>query len=105
MKANKRQTAADAVRNDVDRMRSYRDSDYLSAIEERNGALCFSVRYLGDWEVPADEEDDGDYDWKVPTAASRKKLDEMCKTYSLRFGVTVSWHNEGEKEWIGFEIR
>ncbi len=98
--------AAQTLRNEMDRTRDYRDSSYLTEIEERQaGVLAFSVRYWGDWEVPADEEDDGDYDWKVPTAATKKKLDEIVRTYSNRFGVKVTWFNEGEKNWLGFEIR
>lgn len=102
---DKRMQAATALRQEVDRRRSYRDSDYLTMIEERDGVLRFSVRYLGNWEVPADEEDDGDYDWKVPTAATKKMLDEMVATYAGRFGVKITWENEGEKNWLGFEVR
>ena len=96
--------AIKALRVEVDRLRSYRDSDYLTEIEDRDGVLSFSVRYLGDWEVPADEEDDGDYDWKVPTAATKKRLDEMVRTFANRFGVKIEWHNEGEKNWLGFVV-
>jgi hypothetical protein len=77
--------------------------DDINAIEERNGELTFSVRYIGNWEVPADEEDDGDYDWKVPTVATRKMLDELIARFAKQFPtVQLSWVNEGEKCWLGF---
>jgi hypothetical protein len=63
----------------------------------------FSARYVGDWEVPADEEDDGDYDWKVPTAATKKRLDEIVEMISKRHpGVKLEWQNDGEKCWLSF---
>jgi hypothetical protein len=86
----------EALRNQVLRMTSAADVEPIAADDD--GGFHFSARYVGDWEVPADEEDDGDYDWKVPTAASRKMLDEMTKS----FGCT--WQNEGEKCWINFFI-
>jgi hypothetical protein len=67
--------------------------------DEKTGA-SFSVRNLGDWEVPADEEDDGDYDWKVPTAATKRMLDTLVKKYP-----GTMWENEGEKNWLRFVVR
>lgn len=85
------------LRQEVDRLRDGRSADDLSDIEIRGGVEQFSVRYLGDWEVPADEEDDGDYDWKVPTTATRARLDTLVKKYP-----GTAWENEGEKCWLRF---
>ncbi len=74
-------------------------------ITKVDGGYQFSVRDFGDWVVPDDEEDDGDYDWKVPTAGTRAKLDKMiAKFQSKHPGVHVKWYNEGEKNWIGFTV-
>lgn len=62
---------------------------------DQHDATMIDVRYLGAWEVPAGEEDDGDYDWKVPTAETHKALDAICS----RLGYTYSVE---EKEWITF---
>lgn len=79
----------ETLRNEV--LRRSRRED-VTAIEGNQ----FSVRNLGNWEVPADEEDDGDYDWKVPTPATAKMFDALAKD----FGAT--WQNDGEKNWITF---
>lgn len=91
------------LRNEVNRLRRYdRSDDYLSAIRDIDAhTIAFDVRYLGDWEVPADEEDDGDYDWKVPTTATRVMLDALVKRFSVA-GVTIRWFNQGEKCWLSF---
>lgn len=77
----------------------------LEPIEFRNGEFSLAVRYLGDWEVPADEEDDGDYDWKVPTASTCKRLDELVDRYNESFGVKMTWFNQGEKCWLMFSVK
>lgn len=88
--------------NEVNRLREYRSRDDISDIEtDETGTVRFSVRYLGDWEVPADEEDDGDYDWKVPTAATARRLDALVVKYNVN-GVSVTWSNDGEKCWLSF---
>lgn len=75
----------------------------IEPIEDYDNGFRFSARYVGDWEVPADEEDDGDYDWKVPTVATRKRLDEIVAMVNKRNpGATVSWENDGEKCWLSF---
>lgn len=72
--------------------------DDVEDVREDADEFRFSARYVGYWEVPADEEDDGDYDWKVPTAASRKVLDALVAKHG------AAWENEGEKCWIRFSV-
>lgn len=35
--------------------------------KQENLAITLCVRDWGDWVVPEDAEDDGDYDWNIPT--------------------------------------
>lgn len=67
--------------------------------KQGNGEYMFDVRDWGDWEVPSDEEDDGDYDWKKPTAATRKAYRELAEQQGARFGVKVEVSVE-EKNWL-----
>src|SRR6185369_9022979 len=91
----------EALFREVNRLRDYPNDKWgINEIEERNGQLSFSVRYLGDWMVPEDEEDDGDYDWKIPTPGTRKKLDALVAKYP-----GTEWWNEGEKCWLGFGLK
>lgn len=60
------------------------------------------VRYFGDWQVPADEEDDGDYDWKEPTPSTRRALDRLVAEVSKKVNAKIVWQNEGEKCWVSF---
>jgi hypothetical protein len=70
-------------------------------IREERGELILSVRYFGNWEVPEDAEDDGDYDWKIPTTDTRRRLDSLVAAFQKQIpGLT--WQNEGEKCWIAF---
>jgi len=64
----------------------------------------FSFRYFGTWEMPEGEEDDGDYDWKIPTAATRARLETICAKHATKT-VSVAWHFEGEKFWLRFTAR
>src|SRR5262245_1872978 len=88
--------ALTALRQEVNRRRDPGPCAELTPIDGDG----FSVRYFGDWEVPRDEEDDGDYDWKVPTAATRRMLDALV----ARFPGTA-WTNEGEKCWLRFHLK
>lgn len=96
----KTKTAIEALRLEVLRCGVRRDD--IGVVEERDGRFEFAVRYFGDWMVPEDEEDDGDYDWKVPTPSSRRMLDKLVDTFSKKFGVKLVWENEGEKCWLRF---
>ncbi len=70
-----------------------------------DGSAYLSVRNFGNWEMPSDasdeDEDAGDYDWKVPTARTRAMLDSLVKEYTTP-DVKVTWFNQGEKNWITF---
>ena len=94
----------EALRREVNTLRQYRDHEELTQIEERNGVYMFDVRYLGNWEVPADVEDDGDYDWMVPTAATVKNLDKLVEKYHSAH-VQINWVSQGEKCWLTFTAR
>jgi hypothetical protein len=98
---NKTLNVIDSLRNFTTRTVRGAEIEPIVAIE--NGH-AFSARYVGDWEVPSDEEDDGDYDWMVPTAASVKRLNAIAKEYSTK-DVKVSWCNDGEKCWITFTAK
>ena len=97
--------AITALRAEVDRLRSYRCEDELTAIEAVRGGHEFRVRYLGAWENPPEAEDDEDYDWQIPTEASAARLDRLAAEYARRFGCKVAWQNDGEKNWISFSAR
>jgi hypothetical protein len=53
------------------------------------------TRYLGQWQVPDGEDDDGDYDWQVPTDATRAAIRRVCEQTGWR-------HDVGEKNWVTF---
>lgn len=85
----------------ADILRNERGTEAGDEIREHDGELLLSIRYFGDWEVPEDAEDDGDYDWKVPTRGTRARLDSLVAEYGKRI-PGLAWHNEGEKCWIAF---
>lgn len=63
------------------------------------------IRYFGRWEVPADEEDDGDYDWKVPTDETARKVDAIIAEHQAKNpNLKIEWTAE-EKEWISVRVR
>lgn len=79
----------------------------VEPVDSRGGELCLSVRYFGGgwgWEVPEDEEDDGDYDWKRPTAATRAKLDALVAARREQI-PGLAWRNDGEKCWVTFFVK
>jgi hypothetical protein len=68
-------------------------------------ASTLHVRYWGHWEVPADEEDDGDYDWEELSESSwdlLKKLIERVEAANPGIKVEAS---TSEKNWIAFTVR
>lgn len=62
------------------------------------------LRHFGQWEVPQGEDDDGDYDWKVPTDKTqqvvKKVLDGFRKKYP-KYNITSSYE---EKEWLTIQV-
>ncbi len=87
----------EALRNEIIRIAPYRQ-DIGEVHANDGGGFTFETRYVGDWMVPADEEDDGDYDWKVPTPATVKMFDALCEKFGCR------WFNQGEKCYVDFYI-
>lgn len=63
----------------------------------------FGVRYFGHWVVPDDAEDDGDYDWKIPTDNTKEKIQKLVRYIMSEYPVKVHWSVE-EKYWIYFSI-
>lgn len=78
-----------------------RESSDITPAHDGDG-LTVSVRHFGDWQNPIDAEDEEDYDWQVPTENTCRRLTEMMSAYSRDYGVRMSWHNEGEKNWLRF---
>lgn len=63
------------------------------------------VRYWGNWEVPEGEEDDGDYDWEVPTSDTMTKARKIVA--DLNGKIPEGWKLDiqvGEKNWLDFEV-
>ena len=61
------------------------------------------IRYWGHWEIPEDEEDDGDYDWEVLSQDSAKKLNDLIKKFEKENKCHIDYHTS-EKNWILFRI-
>jgi hypothetical protein len=71
-------------------------------IQEEDNSL--SIRYWGKWEMPEGEEDDGDYDWEVLSAASSKKLKEVITAFEKANKCKVDCQTS-EKNWIECSIK
>ena len=65
--------------------------------------ISFDIRYWGDWINPEGAEDEEDYDWKILSPESRKRLGELVKDFGKRYNVTITATTE-EKCWITFRI-
>ncbi len=67
-------------------------------------SIIFSVRGWGQWVVPDDAEDDGDYDWEVMTPKSLKQANDLIEQIKQKFpGIEIDWGPE-EKNWLFFQI-
>lgn len=73
-----------------------------SDIQEDSNSL--GIRYWGQWEVPQDEEDDGDYDWQVLSVASSRKLNEIIMSFEKQHKCKVICQTS-EKNWIECKIQ
>lgn len=62
------------------------------------------VRYWGNWVVPEDEEDDGDYDWKKLDDKSSKELDELIKKFEHDRNCKIEVDGS-EKCWLSFRVK
>lgn len=67
-------------------------------------SITLSVRDWGQWVVPADAEDDGDYDWKVMTKKSSEEASRLIQQVKDRYPhVEIDGGGE-EKNWLFFQI-
>ena len=84
-----------------------RDSRFLTfeIFQSREGSPELAVRDFGHWEVPDDEEDDGDYDWKVPSRQTIAALDQITKAVSAKHPQMIISSHTGEKNWIYWTVR
>ncbi len=68
--------------------------------QEEDGKLMFDLRDWGHWAVPYDEEDDGDYDWKVPSDDTKAAIRSLCGDCMKEYpGIEVDYSVE-EKNWL-----
>jgi hypothetical protein len=85
---------------------AHRNSQYCTwdPIEKSHSGngMEFGVRYWGDWKVPDDEEDDGDYDWKVLTDRTRTEIKRVLDAVRKRHPKIKLDYSTGEKEWLYF---
>ena len=65
--------------------------------------VSFAIRYWGNWINPEEARYEEDYDWKILSPDSRKRLDELVKEFGERYNVIITAIPE-EKCWITFEI-
>lgn len=84
--------------------RVYQTQDIDSTEYKGKKTFHGGVRDWGQWKVPDDAEDDGDYDWKVLTPEWSKKLkafaDQTDKKYpNLRIFISTE-----EKDWISVQV-
>lgn len=68
----------------------------FTVIREEDGVLV--TRDLGNWQVPAGEEDDGDYDWEEPTPETYAKIQQVKAQFP---GLCIDW---SEKNYIDFRF-
>lgn len=62
--------------------------------------IWFDVRYWGTWVVPADAEDDGDYDWEEPSPETVARLQRMAAEVESKHPNVKITFNVGEKHWL-----
>jgi hypothetical protein len=68
-------------------------------------AVSFDTRYWGQWEVPAGEEDDGDYDWKELSDQSSKDLLAIKTKVCSQFPNVAIDFEDSEKEHITIHVK
>ena len=62
--------------------------------------MMIEFRHWGTWEVPADEEDDGDYDWEVPTDATGRAAEKIIADQRKKFPKFTIEFSFEEKNWM-----
>ena len=101
----KLQSTASSLLSEIKRGMSYPNDDGVDKVQKVDGGYHFAVRDFGHWMVPPDEEDDGDYDWKIPTPQTAQRLDKIVSDFQARYpDMHIRWMNEGEKNWVGFDV-
>jgi hypothetical protein len=92
-----------ALRTLIDALRRNNPSKYpcdTQPPEKWQDGMMASIRYWGNWVVPDDEEDDGDYDWKILTPESSQRANSIVDQVKQQFpNVDIRWSPE-EKEYI-----
>ena len=95
---------ADEISDAVDLMlRQMKSNGGSSADIDNKTGKGFWIRYWGDWQVPYDAEDDGDYDWEELTDESGKKLDQLIRAVHVAFPNVKITVQGSEKNWLGIE--
>ena len=72
--------------------------------EPEGKGLRAGVRYWGNWCVPDGEKDDGDYDWKELTPASRQRAVQIVANLQKRFPTVKLSFSQEEKNWISLNV-
>lgn len=75
-------------------------SDWGAINDDDSGGLWFDVRYWGTWVVPADAEDDGDYDWEEPSPETVAKLQQLIREVERNHPNVKITFRVGEKHWL-----
>lgn len=66
--------------------------------------MSFGIRDWGQWEMPEGEEDDGDYDFKVPTQETDQAAFKIIQGLRQQFPMFDFHYGSGEKNWIDIQI-
>lgn len=75
-----------------------------SDIDNLNGKFRGSIRYWGDWVNPENAENEEDYDWKVLSKKSYKKLTDIVNCLNKKFKKAKITFMTSEKCWLDFEV-
>lgn len=73
--------------------------------ELQGNYVIASIRYWGTWEIPDDEEDDGDYDWKELSQSSKKELNDIIQKANKNIGKNKLEYEISEKDYINISIK
>lgn len=97
-------TRANDIVRYMKRMPEGRYADVNNGAEINRSGAYTDIRDWGDWQVPAGEEDDGDYDWQEPTPATRVKLESHFKELQAKYPDTKIRYSFEEKNYIGVTV-
>jgi hypothetical protein len=68
-------------------------------------SIEFGVRDWGTWQVPADDEDDGDYDWQEPTVTTMEAAKALLNGVEKQFPKYKFTMHSGEKNWLYISVK